>query len=238
MINCGHYAITVIPGVFIPRDLPEEDKAENDRIYAESQEQRRLEREIRYAKQKAVMLAKAGDKEGFEQEALKIKNAQAKYNAFCKETGRTKRLDRTQVFEYNKSVSSKATAAAKRATEKENYINNIKPTLPKNNAPLPDAILQTGFDVDITTKAGYELHSVVPSETALTDVRIIAGYGVKDSFRNANKFAKEFGNEAYKWQKIGGLIKTDNFVYDVHWYQYLGEPEQHEIVLKNVKEKR
>lgn len=115
MINCGHYAITVIPGVFIPRDLPEEDKAENDRIYAESQEQRRLEREIRYAKQKAVMLDKAGDKEGFEQEALKIKNAQAKYNAFCKETGRTKRLDRTQVFEYNKSVSSKATAAVKRA---------------------------------------------------------------------------------------------------------------------------
>lgn len=115
MINCGHYAITVIPGVFIPRDLPEEDKAENDRIYAESQEQRRLEREIRYAKQKAVMLDKAGDKEGFEQEALKIKNAQAKYNAFCKETGRTKRLDRTQVFEYNRSVSSKATAAAKRA---------------------------------------------------------------------------------------------------------------------------
>ena len=63
------------------------------------------------------MLDKAGDKEGFEQEALKIKNAQAKYNAFCKETGRTKRLDRTQVYEYNRSVSNKATAAAKRAKE-------------------------------------------------------------------------------------------------------------------------
>ena len=94
---------------------PKESKAENDRIYAESQEQRKLEREIRYAKQKAAMLNAAGDTEGFEAEALKIKNAQAKYNAFCKETGRTKRLDRTQVFEYNRSVSSKATAAAKRA---------------------------------------------------------------------------------------------------------------------------
>ena len=94
--------------------MPTENKAENDRIYAESQEQRRLEREIRYAKQRAVMLDKAGDKEGFEAEALKIKNAQARYNSFCKETGRTKRLDRTQVYEYNKSLSSKVTSIARK----------------------------------------------------------------------------------------------------------------------------
>lgn len=118
-INCGHHPITIIPGVSIPRDLPKENKAENDRIYALSQEQRRLEREVRYAKQKAAMMEAAGDKEGFEQEALKVKNARAKYNAFCKETGRTKRLDRTQVYEYNRSVSSKATAAAKRAEAKK-----------------------------------------------------------------------------------------------------------------------
>ncbi len=113
-INCGHHPITIIPGVSIPRDPPEENKEENDRIYRESQEQRRLEREIRYTKQKAAMLDAAGDKEGFAKEAAKIKEKQANYNAFCKETGRTKRLDRTQVYAYNKSVSSKATAAVKR----------------------------------------------------------------------------------------------------------------------------
>lgn len=144
-INCGHHPITVIPGVSIPRDMPTENKAENDRIYAESQEQRRLEREIRYAKQKAVMLYKAGDKEGFEAEALKIKNAQAKYNAFCKETGRSKRIDRTQVFEYNKSVSSKATAAAKKAKAGK---LSVKPSSSKTieNPPktkLPDIQPQT-----------------------------------------------------------------------------------------------
>ena len=32
-INCGHHPITIIPGVSIPRDLPKENKAENDRIY-------------------------------------------------------------------------------------------------------------------------------------------------------------------------------------------------------------
>lgn len=114
-INCHHNPIPVIPGVSIPRDRPEQSKEENDRDYQESQEQRRLEREIRDSKQKAAMMEAAGDRAGFEKEAAKIKEKQAAYNAFCKETGRTKRLDRTQVFEYNKNVSSKATAAVKHA---------------------------------------------------------------------------------------------------------------------------
>lgn len=118
-INCGHDPILIIPGVTIPRDRTEQDKEANDKAYAESQEQRKLEREIRYAKQKAAMLEAAGDTEGFEKEALKIKEKQAKYNAFCKKTGRTKRLDRTQVYDYNKSVSSKATAAAKQAEKRK-----------------------------------------------------------------------------------------------------------------------
>lgn len=241
-INCGHHPITMIPGVSIPRDRPEQDKEENDKVYAESQEQRRLEREIRYSKQKAAMMEAAGDKEGFEKEAVKIREKQADYNAFCKKTGRTKRLDRTQVFEYNKSVSGKATAAVKRqkavAGAKANYISNIKPTLPKDNAKLPDTTLQKGFNVDIKTKEGYALHGVIPSDTSVSDVRIIAGYGVQTEFRNSSKFAKQFGNEAYKWQKVGGLIKTDNFTYDVHWYQYAEDDTQHEPVLKNVKEKK
>lgn len=241
-INCGHHPITMIPGVSIPRDRPEQDKEENDKVYAESQEQRRLEREIRYSKQKAAMMEAAGDKEGFEKEAVKIREKQADYNAFCKKTGRTKRLDRTQVFDYNKSVSGKATAAVKRqkvlAEAKANYISNIKPTLPKDNAKLPDTTSQKGFNVDIKTKEGYALHGVIPSYTSVSDVRIIAGYGVQTEFRNSSKFAKQFGNEAYKWQKVGGLIKTDNFTYDVHWYQYAEDDTQHEPVLKNVKEKK
>ena len=180
-INCGHHPITMIPGVSIPRDRPEQDKEENDKVYAESQEQRRLEREIRYSKQKAAMML---------------------------------------------------------AEAKANYISNIKPTLPKDNAKLPDTTLQKGFNVDIKTKEGYALHGVIPSYTSVSDVRIIAGYGVQTEFRNSSKFAKQFGNEAYKWQKVGGLIKTDNFTYDVHWYQYAEDDTQHEPVLKNVKEKK
>ena len=114
-INCGHHPITVIPGVTIMRDRTAQDKEENDRTYRLSQEQRKLERDIRYAQRKAAMLDAAGDTEGFDAEALKIKNAQAKYNAFCKQTGRAKRLDRTRVYEYNNNIDNKVSAAAKRA---------------------------------------------------------------------------------------------------------------------------
>lgn len=45
----------------------------------------------------------------------KAKSARAGCNAFREKTGRKKRLDRTQVYEYNGSVSSKATATVKQA---------------------------------------------------------------------------------------------------------------------------
>lgn len=129
-INCGHYPEPMIPGVSIPTEQDDkESKEENDRIYAESQEQRALERRVRYAKREAAMYDAAGDKEAFTKASQKVKNAQADYNAFCKETGRKKRLDRTQVYGYNKSVSSKATAAVKQAetakTAKSNDLQEI-----------------------------------------------------------------------------------------------------------------
>lgn len=108
-VNCGHDWDPIEEGVYIPRERTKQDKEENDRVYQESQEQRRLEREVRYAKRKAVLLDKAGDKEGFEAAAAKIKQRQDAYNSFCGETGRTKRTDRTQVYEYNRSISSKVT---------------------------------------------------------------------------------------------------------------------------------
>lgn len=97
-INCGHHPITVIPGVSIPRDRPSENRAENDRIYAQSQEQRRLEREIRYAKQREAMCNAAGDAEGADRERAHVKEAQKNMREFIEQTGRTRRRDREQIY--------------------------------------------------------------------------------------------------------------------------------------------
>lgn len=112
-INCGHTPITVIPGVSIPRDREPQNKEENDLAYIQSQQQRKLERDVRYAKRKAAMLNAAGDKEGFEKAAIKVKQKNDNLHQFIDKTGRTRRRDREQVLEYNRSVSSSVTAINK-----------------------------------------------------------------------------------------------------------------------------
>lgn len=93
-INCGHYPIPVIPGVTIPHGAdniqPEE---ENAKAYAESQEQRALERKIREAKRVVEM---AGDAATPEDKA-KVKELQAQMREFIGRTGRTRRYDRESI---------------------------------------------------------------------------------------------------------------------------------------------
>lgn len=93
-INCGHYPIPIIPGVTIPHGAdniqPEE---ENAKAYAESQEQRALERKIREAKR---VLEMAGDTATPEDKA-RLRELQGQMREFIARTGRTRRYDREQI---------------------------------------------------------------------------------------------------------------------------------------------
>ena len=93
-INCGHYPIPIIPGVTIPHGAdniqPEE---ENNKAYAESQEQRALERKIREAKR---VLEMAGDTATPEDKA-RVRELQGQMREFIERTGRTRRYDREQI---------------------------------------------------------------------------------------------------------------------------------------------
>lgn len=237
-INCGHHPITMIPGVSIPRDRPEQDKEENDKVYAESQEQRRLEREIRYSKQKAAMMEAAGDKEGFEKEAVKIREKQADYNAFCKKTGRTKRLDRTQVFEYNKSISGKVTSINRKrdknifAVKSGSYQNDISSSgLPKV-IKLPNETLKQTANVNLPN-----IHAVVPKGTELSSVVAIAGAGTSSPIKDIQRLVSKYPSfgDTNGWQKKSGVTITDNFRYEIHWYENTGGVPSGEVKAKGVK---
>ena len=237
-INCGHHPITMIPGVSIPRDRPEQDKEENDKVYAESQEQRRLEREIRYSKQKAAMMEAAGDKEGFEKEAVKIREKRADYNAFCKKTGRTKRLDRTQVFEYNKSISGKVTSINRKrdknifAVKSGSYQNDISSSgLPKV-IKLPNETLKQTANVNLPN-----IHAVVPKGTDLSSVVAIAGAGTSSPIKDIQRLVSKYPSfgDANGWQKKSGVTITDNFRYEIHWYENTGGVPSGEVKTKGVK---
>ena len=93
-INCGHYPIPVIPGVTIPHGADNiQPVEENAKAYAESQEQRALERKIREAKRVVEMAGATATKE----DKAAVKEAQAEMREFISRTGRTRRYDREQI---------------------------------------------------------------------------------------------------------------------------------------------
>lgn len=114
-INCHHQPSPFFAGLSVLRDeVP--DKEDNDALYALTQQQRRLERDVRNCKREAVMLDAAGDAEGFAAAARKVKAAQRRLREHCEQNSLPMRSDRTQVLGYNKSVSGKVTAVTKVAT--------------------------------------------------------------------------------------------------------------------------
>lgn len=109
-INCHHFPMNVfIPNYSYVRG--EENKppqAENDRLYQLTQEQRRLERRVRYAKRDAAMYNAAGDKEAFEKAALKVKEESAKLKSFVNaHESLVFSSEKVYTYGYNRMVSGK-----------------------------------------------------------------------------------------------------------------------------------
>jgi len=93
-INCGHYPMVFIPGVSTLYDVPQ-DEEENAKSYEESQQQRALERKLRYEKRDLeVLKAQGADEETLKAQRAKVKQASRDIDDFCEETGRTRRRDR------------------------------------------------------------------------------------------------------------------------------------------------
>lgn len=100
-INCGHSFRYIEEGAFFNRENMIETEAEkerNERQYALSQEQRSIEREIRGYKREAELLAESGSKEEAEIASGKARSAEDSYRAFCDNTGRTPRWNRTEIY--------------------------------------------------------------------------------------------------------------------------------------------
>jgi hypothetical protein len=93
-INCGHYPIPFFPGFSRIRP-PMQDEEENAKAYAESQQQRALERKLREEKRDLeVMKAQGASDEDLKIQRKKIREASNDIDAFCEKTGRTRRRNR------------------------------------------------------------------------------------------------------------------------------------------------
>ena len=92
-INCGHHPELFIPGA---TKVPEvrQNEEQNAKQYAESQQQRKLEREFRKARLDADVAKAQGDEEGLAKARAKLKDADEKLSKFEKDTGRRRRRER------------------------------------------------------------------------------------------------------------------------------------------------
>lgn len=115
-INCGHVQYPFMPGVNFQTYFPY-PKTENDEMYKNHQKQRYYERQIRAAKRECVMLNETGDTEGFKDAAARLKRSKESYKKFTESKGLYLHNDRTQVVGFDRSVSSKATWANRKAEQ-------------------------------------------------------------------------------------------------------------------------
>ena len=97
-INCKHYPSPFIPGVSLIRGEPQSPE-ENAKTYAESQQQRGLERKIREEKRDLLMMkAQGAPDEMIKAQRAKIRKTDDDIDAFCAETGRARRQNREGVY--------------------------------------------------------------------------------------------------------------------------------------------
>jgi hypothetical protein len=64
------------------------------------------------------------------------------------------------------------------------------------------------------------MRGVVPKGATLESVRVIAGRGTSSVLRDAYRLSDMYGGQLLLWEKKCGKVNTDNFIYDVHWYEY------------------
>lgn len=140
-INCGHYPMVFIPGISTLYDVPQDEK-ENTKDYEESQQQRALERKLRYEKRDLEVLKAQGASEDLlKAQQAKVKKASHDIDDFCEETGRTRRRDREGTpinakFPPKGSYDPKEFPTTERDKMREFFMGN--------NQPIRTEI-QTGF---------------------------------------------------------------------------------------------
>ena len=124
-INCGHMANPFIPGVSTINGEPQNEE-ENAKAYAESQEQRRLERKLREEK-RDLAIAKAQGASDEEIKRLRDKCRSTSYDIddFCDKTGRARHRDREAVYTQREFPEQKKYDVTKFETEQKERISEF-----------------------------------------------------------------------------------------------------------------
>lgn len=182
--------------------------------YDATQVQRGMERKIRETKRELVGLdaaIEASDDDGlrgclradYDKTSVILKRQEKGLEDFLHQTGLTKVSVRNQTLGFGRGQAQKSVWAGRRAA------------LPKV-VKADDSILQSTLETD-------EIVGIIPKGAKIEHVRVIAGSGTSTTLRAADRLSHQYGGEILKWQKKTGIIQSNYFRYEVHWYELNGK---------------
>lgn len=225
--NCRHNFHPYIPGTartWNDKQLKalEEKKIEYNGVkmteYEASQEQRKIEREIRKQKRTIAALEAAG--EDASEYRSRLRDAQKSYTDFTKQTGIKKQSARTQIA----TGTGTATPTKKYQGNTSNTIVNSKNS---DRMVLPDFEMGRSLgakakNFNITLPNGEEVH--LTEGTRVTNVEVIAGKGRNREIDIAPLLVVNYpGTKENEWQKVKGRGYVDyhgeSYKANLHWYQ-------------------
>lgn len=181
-INCKHYPMTFIPGVSTLRGEPQ-DPEENEKAYAESQQQRALERKLRQEKLDLdILKAQGADEDLIKAQRERVRAASADIDDFCDKTGRARRRNR----EYTPVNAS--------FPDKDSFDPSTFPTKEKEQ-------MQKHFSAKMKDVPVWENGSLeqLKQEASVAEV---GGFVPAKTIEQAEEFAKSF-TVSDSWGNIG-----------------------------------
>lgn len=202
--------------------------------YEATQEQRKIEREIRKQKRKVAALEAVG--EDASAERAKLRKAQKSYTDFTEQTGIRKQSARTQI----------ATAKAEREVRKANKTADVKPSTKKdiekqreeqnsvltNNA---DGAIMMSHTIGKSLGAAAKNYPVKLPESkqhvklaegqTLKGI-VFAGKGAAKEIRDRYRLEATYNIPADEWQKVSGkgnvIVGGKEKLAELHWYEANG----------------
>lgn len=76
----------------------------------------------------------------------------------------------------------------------------------------------------------------IPKDALITNVKTIAGAGVKRKIDIVDVLIRNYGGSVEEWQKKVGKVESSKYIFDVHWYEK-GDNTQYRTKIKYIKEK-
>lgn len=221
-INCRHHKWPFIPGVNVQRYFPTEDMDANDKLYKQTQVQRVLERDVRKQKRECMMLDAAGDQDGFEEAAVKLKSKEAQLKDYVDKNSQLhRRRDREQVVGFDKTVSAEG-VAANRAYTKAMQTDTIK----LKDTYIVKTLSAKGKNYKVVDKTTGIEYDFVPG-SRIQDSEVFAGKGTRHPLHEgvAEGLTEQYGGRISDWQHakgFGTLLDPDTgeeLEAEVHWFQ-------------------